>query len=130
MALKRILSPSGSIGVAIGTAGLVYAIYGLNVPNLGIIHATQANDSNVESARKKAAWEAAFAVFAASILTRDLNPWIFGGGAIVVSDWYTRHANATNPETGQVVANPGSYGSQVQNTGQYGTNYGGLSSVS
>lgn len=129
MALKRILSPGGSIGVAIGTAGLVYAIYGLNVPNLGVIHATDPNDQNVEAARKKATWEAALAVIAATALTRDLNPWIMGGGAIILSDWYVRHANAIHPETGELVSHDGSYGPPVQDTGDYGTSYGGLSAV-
>ena len=113
MQFRSILSPPASIATAIGTAGLVYAIYGLNVPNLAVIHATDANDSNIETARKKATWQAAIAVLTVTLITKDLNPWIVGGGAIVVSDWYTRHANATAPDTGQLVSNE-DYGNQLQ----------------
>lgn len=120
MALKSIFtSPGASMGAAIGTAGLVYAIYALNVPNLGTVHATDAHDNNIETARKKAAIEAGLAAAAVAILTKDLNPWILGGGAIVVSDWWIRHANASHPETGALV-NPNGYGDKMQGQG-YGT---------
>lgn len=121
MALKSVFSsPGASMGAAIGTAGLVYAIYALNVPNLGLIHATDPHDRNVEASRKKAAIEAGLAAAAVSILTKDLNPWILGGGAIIVSDWWIRHANATHPETGAMVS-PDGYSANSQGQG-YGVN--------
>lgn len=120
--MKSLLSPPASIGAAIGTAGLVFAIYALNVPNVAVIHATDAHDTNIEAARKKAAWSAAIATLAVSALAKDLNPWIVGGGAIIVSDLYVRHANATSPDTGQMVATQG-YGQPVQDQGNYATSY-------
>jgi hypothetical protein len=121
--VKSILNPPASIGVAIGTMGVVFAIYAVTVPNLGTIHATSPHDINVDAARKKAAITAGVAAGAVAILSRDLNPWILGGGAIVISDMFVRHANITHPETGKMVATT-DYGQPVQDTGNYAENYG------
>ena len=117
---KSLLSPPASIGVSIGTAGLVYAIYALTVPNIGTIHATDAHDMNVEKARKKAAISAGIAAAAVSMLSQDLNPWIIGGGAVILSDVFVRHANITSPDTGKIVASD--YGQTVQSSPYYGAN--------
>lgn len=107
MAGKSLLNPPASIGAAIGTAGLVIAIYAINLPNIAQIHATDAHDTNINAARKKAAITAAIAAAAVSVLSHDLNPWILGGGAIIISDVFFRHANSTNPVTGEMVATSG-----------------------
>lgn len=120
--VKRLLSPPASIGVAIGTTGLVFAIYAVTVPNMGAIHATDAHDINVDKARKKAAIMAGLAAGAAALLARDLNPWILGGGAIIIADMFVRHANVTHPDTGEVVSDVG-YGKAVPDTGDYGEEY-------
>lgn len=120
MAGKTLLNPPASIGVAIGTMGIVFAIYAVTVPNMAQIHATDAHDINVNTSRKKAAIIAGVAAAAVSVLSHDLNPWILGGGAVIVSDVFIRHANVTNPATGKVVADTG-YGQAVPSTAGYGT---------
>lgn len=120
---NKLLTPPASIGVAIGTAGLVMAIYALTVPNVGVIHATAVNDSNVDSARKKAAVAGALAAGGVTLLSRDVNPLILGGSAVIISDWYVRHANATHPVTGAMVASTG-YGPDVADSAGYGQEYG------
>lgn len=90
---------------------------------MGAIHATDAHDINVDAARKKAAIQAGIAAGAVTLLSRDLNPWILGGGAIIISDVFIRHANIVSPDDGKVVATT-SYGPSVQNTGSYGQNFG------
>lgn len=116
-----ILNPPQSIGAAIGTAGLTFAIYATSLPDLATIHSTDAHDSSVDAARKKAAISAALAALAIATIARDANPWILGGGAIIVSDWWFRHANATSPDTGKMVASDG-YSSPA--AGDYGNAYG------
>ena len=120
--VKRLLSPPASVGIAIGTMGLVFAVYALTVPNLGTIHATDAHDVNIDKARKKAAITAGLAAGAAALLSRDLNPWILGGGAIIISDMFVRHANVTHPDTGEVVSDM-DYGKPIPDTGDYAENY-------
>ncbi len=117
---KSILSPPASIGVAIGTGGMVFAIYALTVPNIATVHATTPHDPNVEIARKKAAYSAAIAAAAVTILSKDLNPWIIGAGAIIVSDLFIRHANASAPDGSGLVSNQG-YREPVEQP--YGENY-------
>jgi hypothetical protein len=118
--MKSLLNPPASVGAAIGTMGIVIAIYAITVPNMAEIHATDPHDPNIDRARKKAAITAGVAAGAVSILSKDLNPWILGGGAIIVSDMFVRHANVTSPVTGAVVADTG-YGQTVPNSGQYAT---------
>lgn len=120
MAGKTLLNPPASIGAAIATTGLVIGIYAITLPNVAQIHATDAHDPNIDRGRKKAAIIAGIAAAAVSVLSHDLNPWILGGGAIIVSDIVVRHANVTNPVNGQLVSDQG-YGQTVPNTGQYAT---------
>src|SRR6516165_8653553 len=110
--VKRLLSPPASVGVAIGTMGLVFAIYAFSMPNVATVHGTDPHDINIDKARKKAAITAGLAAGAAALLARDLNPWILGGGAIIVSDVFVRHANITHPDTGDIVSNE-NYGKPI-----------------
>jgi len=102
--------------------GMVFAIYALTIPNVAQIHATDAHDINVEAARKKAAITAGLAAGAVTLLTKDLNPWVLGGGAIILSDIWVRHANITSPDTGKMVAET-QYGQPAVDQGRYGVNY-------
>jgi hypothetical protein len=120
--IKRLLSPPASVGVAIGTMGLVFAIYALTMPDIARIHATDPHDVNIDKARKKAAVTAGLAAGAAALLARDFNPWILGGGAIIISDMFVRHANVTHPDTGEVVSDTG-YGKPIPDMGQYAEEY-------
>lgn len=117
MTFKSLLSPPAAIGTALGTAGLVMAIYALTVPNVGVIHATTAHDTNVDAARRKAAIAGAFAAGAITLLSKDMSPLILGGGAVIISDIYVRHANAVHPVTGQLVATT-EYGPPAEDSGQ------------
>jgi len=54
------------------------------------------------------------------MLSQDLNPWIIGGGAVILSDVFVRHANITSPDTGKIVASD--YGQTVQSSPYYGAN--------
>jgi hypothetical protein len=102
-----ILKPEGSIMAGIATGALVYAVYSTNVGNLATVHSTPAQDGNAMAARKKAAIEAVAVVAAISLLARDVDIFILGGGITVLLDWHARHAVATHPDTGQLVDNTG-----------------------
>lgn len=102
---KSILKPEGSLVAGIATGALVYGIYQMNLGNLASVHTTQAGDGNARAARKKASIEAVAAVAAISLLARDVNIFILGGGIAVLLDWHARHAVESNPETGQLADN-------------------------
>jgi hypothetical protein len=104
MAFKSILKPEGSITMGIATGILVYAIYDRSLPDASTMHATKPYDVNIEAGRKKAGITAAGAVAAVSLLTRDANVFILGGIVLIALDIHARHANVTNPGTGELVA--------------------------
>ncbi len=104
---KSILKPEGSIMGGIATGALVYGIYNTNMGNLATIHSTPAGDGNARASRKKAAIESVAVVAAISLLARDINIFILGGGITFLLDWHARHAVESHPETGQLADNSG-----------------------
>ena len=104
---KSILKPEGSIMGGIATGALAYGIYNMNMGNLATIHATPAGDGNARATRKKAAIESVAAVAAISLLAKDVNIFILGGGIVVLLDWHARHAVESHPDTGQLADNSG-----------------------
>jgi hypothetical protein len=104
MQFKSILKPDGSIAMGIATLIFVYAIYDRSLPTASVMHATKANDANIEAGRKKATLTAAGALAGITLLTRDINVFILGGAGVIAFDFHARHANATHPITGELVS--------------------------
>jgi len=121
MAFTSIMKPEGSIIAGLATGVLVYAIYDRCLPNAGTMHATDANDINIEAGRRKATYTAAAVVSGVSLLAKDVNVFILGGVVLFALDFHARHANASNPDTGELVADGGyksadtpDYGAKLQ----------------
>lgn len=104
---KSVLKPEGSMMAGIATGALVYGIYSMNLGNLATIHSTPAGDGNARATRKKAAIQSVAAVAAISLLARDVNIFILGGGITILLDWHARHAVESHPDTGQLADNGG-----------------------
>jgi hypothetical protein len=113
MPFNSLLKPDGSIALGIATVIMVYAVYDHALPDMATIHATDARDINVDASRKKATWEAAGLLSAVVLLTKDVNILVLGGVALFAFDMHTRHANASNPVTGDLVSDTG-YGTQLR----------------
>lgn len=113
MAIKSILKPDGSIAIGIATMIAVWAIYNRSLPDAATMHATNANDINIEAGRKKATYTAAGAISVITLLTKDVNVFILGGVTLVALDFQARHANASNPVTGDLVSDEG-YGQPLR----------------
>jgi hypothetical protein len=109
MAFKSILKPSESTVAAAATVGFVIAVYQMNLGTGAQVHATDANHPVLESSRKKAGYTALAGVAALTLLTRDANVGILGGGTIIAMELTNRHAIMANPITGQMEAPTGSY---------------------
>lgn len=107
MAFDSILKPDGSIAIGIATMITTIVIYDRSLPNAGVMHATDANDINIEAGRKKATWTAAGVLSAITLLTKDVNVFILGGITLFALDLHARHANASNPVTGNLVSDTG-----------------------
>jgi hypothetical protein len=102
-----IFKPEGSVVAGAAVAALVYATYSQSVPNASVVHATQAHDTNIESGRKKAAWTSAAVVGGVSLIARDPTIFVLGGLVLIALDFHARHANATDPATGDLVSTQG-----------------------
>lgn len=94
------LKPEVSLSVALATGTLVYAIYQGAVPTAADIRTVDPQNADIASAERQATWTAAAAVAGISLISKDPNPFIFGGGLIIVMAWSKRHANFVNPLTG------------------------------
>lgn len=95
------LKPEASIVVALATATLVYAIYQNATPTLADIRTVEPNNGDIQASERQAAWTAAAVVSGVSLVAKDPNPFILGGGMIIALSWYHRHADAVNPLSGK-----------------------------
>jgi len=60
------------------------------------------NNTDVEKARKGAAWKSAALITLVFLVARDLNSYIISGGALVGIDYMYKHHNAIEPTTGML----------------------------
>jgi hypothetical protein len=99
---KSVLKPEGSIVAGIATVGLVYGLYQLNVGPMSQAQATPANHPVLESSRKKAGIQAFIVVAALTLIARDMNIGILGGGTIIAMEVAYRHGIMAHPESGKI----------------------------
>jgi hypothetical protein len=108
MTFKSILKPSESTMASLATVGFVVAVYQMNTGNTAQVHASEPNHPVLESSRKKAGYMALAGVAALTLLTKDANIGILGGGTIIAMEVTTRHAIMAHPLTGKLTAPEGS----------------------
>jgi hypothetical protein len=97
------LKPEISLPVAAATAALVWAVYQTHMPNVADVRGAAPNNGTIDTSRKITTWEAAGIVSAISLIAKDPTVFIIGGAMVVMLDFTHRHANATHPNTGQLV---------------------------
>lgn len=101
--LKSVLSgPGEGVTVGILTAIAAGLIYNNALPSHADIRSGNPNDGNIESSRKGAAVKATALVALVSLVTRDLNTFIIGGGTVAALDYSAKHHNAINPVGGKL----------------------------
>jgi len=103
------LSGDNSIITSLATVAVVVGIYQSKIGPVSDVHATAPNDGNIAASIKKAGWESLAVVAAISLLAGDLNIVILGGAAVVAEELSYRHANMSNPGTGQISITPQAY---------------------
>lgn len=111
------LRPADSITISLATGIGVSAIYGMDVGPVADVHTTQAGDSAINAAIKKAGWKSLLLVAGMTLLTRDLNVVYIGGSMIILEHVMYLHADMAAPSTGEVQVNPEAYqpaGAQLQ----------------
>jgi hypothetical protein len=104
MALKSVLKPDSSVMTGLAEAAAVYVIYQAALPNHADIRTAAAHNTDIEAARKRAAWKAAGLLSFVFLLTQDLNSFLIGGLALGGIDVMYKHANGVHPATGKLAA--------------------------
>lgn len=100
--MKSVLKPENSIIAGIATAGVVYAIYQMDVGPVSMAHASDANHPSLESSRKKAGYTSFIAVAGLTLMTRDTNIGILGFISIIAMEAHYRHAIMSDPNLGKI----------------------------
>jgi hypothetical protein len=95
------LKPEISLGVGLATAAVVWSVYQNATPTIADIRTGPPGDATIDSSRKMASWTAAGIVAGISLLAKDPTVFILGGSMVVALDWWHRHANEVNPDTGR-----------------------------
>jgi len=101
---KSVLKPDASIMAAIATAALVYGVYQLDVGNVSVAAASDANHPALETSRKKAGYTSLILVAGLTLITKDGNIGTIGFGSIVAMEIHYRQAIMADPATGKIVA--------------------------
>lgn len=96
------LQPDSATMVGVISAAGVYLIYNNALPSSADVRTTPANNPDVESARKAAAWKSAALITVVFLVARDLNSYIISGMALVGIDYMYKHSNAIMPGTGKL----------------------------
>lgn len=99
MTWKSILKPEASTVAGLATVGAVYGVYQLNLGSVAQVTATDPNHPVLESSRKKAGYTALVLVSALTLITRDANIGILGGGTIIAMELSYRHGIMANPQS-------------------------------
>lgn len=101
--MRSILNPPASVMTGLASGALVVSIYqhalGAGVTD---IRTAMPHNTDVESARKQAAWTSAAALGFIFLLTRDRNSFLIGGAMLAGVDLTVKHANAVHPDTGKL----------------------------
>jgi hypothetical protein len=99
MSFKSILKPEASTMAGLATVGVVFAVYQLNVGTGSQATATDANHPVLNSSRKKAGYTALALVGALTLITKDANVGILGGGTIIAMELSYRYGIMANPNS-------------------------------
>lgn len=107
------LKPEVSIPVACATGALVFGVYNLALPSVADVRTSAENHPDVQSANKMAAWTSAAAVAGISLIARDMNVFIVGGGMVIALAWWYNHADLVIPEISAAVPHFGGSESEM-----------------
>lgn len=109
MSLASKLNPSNSVMTGLAEGAIIISIYQHSM-GAGILdmRATEPHNTDIETARKQAAWMSAAVLGIIFLLTRDRNAAMIGGLVLTGVDLTVKHANAVAPETGKISGEVGS----------------------
>lgn len=100
--MRSNLTPDSATVVGLLSAAGVYLIYSGSLPSIADARTAEPHNTDLESARKAAAWKSAALLSVVFLVARDINSYIISGVALVGIDYMHKNANAIHPMTGKV----------------------------
>ena|ERR1700733_2523471 len=101
---KSVFKPENSAIAGIATIGLVAAIYEMDIGNVSVAAASDANHPSLASAKKKAGYTSFIAVAGLTLITRDRNVGVLGFLSVIAMEIHFRSAIMADPATGKIQA--------------------------
>ena len=96
-----------SVGIALGTGAIVWAINQSAMPPLANVRNTPAGNPALQKARRTSTIMSGLFVGLVYWLTKDPVPVIVGGAVVIAQDIAHRHADAVNHSSQSVMASSG-----------------------
>jgi hypothetical protein len=95
-------TPESSVTTGLVEAGIVYAIYASALPSHADIRSAPPHNKDIEAVRKAAAYKSAVMLALVFMLTRDINSTLIGSAALAGVDYWVKHSNGMDPQTGKL----------------------------
>jgi hypothetical protein len=96
-------TPEASVGVGLGLAASVYAVFDMTMPSIADVRSIEADNRDLQKSRRQATVVSGVLVGFVGLITGDATAFIIGGATIVAFDWMFRHADQVSPLTGTAV---------------------------
>jgi hypothetical protein len=104
---KSILKPPESVAVGVGIGVVDAFIFQHFIPNMADVRSAEPHNTDVDAARRQATGACIAVNGLVSLMTRDWNVFLIGGVVTVALSYAAVHANAVNPQTGNMQGTPG-----------------------
>jgi hypothetical protein len=101
------LKPEVSIPVALTTGAIVLAIHSKATPTIGDVRSLDPSNRDLDAAERQATIMSFGIVGGISLIAKDMNVFIVGGGIALAVAWWHRYSNAYNPTTGMAATRGG-----------------------
>lgn len=91
--------PEVSLGLALATGTIVYAVHSNLTPPVADIRSLESNNTDIQASERVATWTSAGIVAGISLLAKDPTIFIVGGAVAIALAWTTRHADQVDTVT-------------------------------
>lgn len=97
-----------SLGVGLGTAAIVWAIYQGHLPSIAEVRVSANADADLAGSERTASWIAAGFVGGIAWIAKDPTVLVIGGVTLLALSWAHKHANQHDPSAAATGVQPAS----------------------
>lgn len=93
------MKPEAEVSIALATGVMAYGAYQMALPSMADVRSLEANNRDIQSAERVAAWTAAGLVSLVALVTKSPSVFTLGGLVVIGASWTTRHADRVDTVT-------------------------------